>query len=102
MKAKNKINFAEYEVVDKLDDEENLIWQELQQGEYQSIMTEELKNHYSDIFSQSNKRDQPSNLRLTITDKLLAKARAREEGIPYQVLLSSIVHKWLHGKLKEV
>ncbi|MCC2624651.1 MAG: hypothetical protein K0R14_524 [Burkholderiales bacterium] len=99
--AKNKINFNDYELVDKLDDEEQLIWNEFQQGNYKSIMTAELKNEYAEIFSNSNKRDQSSNLRLTMNDKLLAKAKAREEGVPYQVLLSSIIHKWLHGKLKE-
>jgi predicted DNA binding CopG/RHH family protein len=100
--AKNKINFNDYEPVDKLDKEEQAIWNELQQGNYKSIMTTKLKDKYAEIFSSSNKRDQPSNLRLTMNDTLLAKAKAREEGIPYQVLLSSIIHKWLHGKLKEV
>jgi predicted DNA binding CopG/RHH family protein len=99
---KSKINFKEYEPIDKLDEEERIIWDELQHGAYKSIITPELKKKYAEIFSNSNKRDQPSNLRLTMTDKLLAKAKAREEGIPYQVLLSSIIHKWLHGKLKEV
>jgi predicted DNA binding CopG/RHH family protein len=99
--TKNKINFNDYELVDELDEEEQLIWNELQQGNYKSIMTPKLKNKYAEIFSNSNKRDQSSNLRLTMNDKLLAKAKAREEGVPYQVLLSSIIHKWLHGKLKE-
>lgn len=36
-----KINFKEYEVVDELDEEEKLIWDELQQGKYHSIKTSE-------------------------------------------------------------
>ena len=28
-------------------------------------------------------------------------ARAREEGIPYQTLLSSVIHKYLSGRLIE-
>ncbi|MBD05106.1 MAG: antitoxin [Gemmatimonadetes bacterium] len=41
------------------------------------------------------------NLRVTECDFSLAHSRAREEGIPYQTLLSSIVHKYLSGRLAE-
>ena len=41
------------------------------------------------------------NLRVTERDFNLAHARAREEGIPYQTLLSSVIHKYLSGRLSE-
>ncbi len=41
------------------------------------------------------------NLRVTERDFSLAHSRAREEGIPYQTLLSSVVHKYLSGRLVE-
>lgn len=41
------------------------------------------------------------SMRLSSDDYLRAKAKGIEEGISYQVLLASIIHKWLHGKLKE-
>ena len=41
------------------------------------------------------------NLRVTERDFNLAHARAREEGIPYQTLLSSVIHKYLSGRLIE-
>ena len=41
------------------------------------------------------------NLRVTERDFNLAHARAREEGIPYQTLLSSVIHKYLSGSLTE-
>lgn len=41
------------------------------------------------------------NLRVTERDFNLAHARAREEGIPYQTLLSSVIHKYLAGRLVE-
>ena len=41
------------------------------------------------------------NLRMTDRDFLLAHARAREEGMPYQTLLSSVIHKYLSGRLTE-
>ena len=41
------------------------------------------------------------NLRVTERDFNRAHARAREEGIPYQTLLSSVIHKYLSGRLSE-
>ena len=41
------------------------------------------------------------NLRVTELDFSRAHARAREEGIPYQTLLSSVIHKYLAGRLVE-
>ncbi len=41
------------------------------------------------------------NLRMTERDFNLAHARAREDGIPYQTLLSSVIHKFLDGRLTE-
>ena len=41
------------------------------------------------------------NLRMTERDFNLAHAKAREEGIPYQTLLSSVIHKYLAGRLVE-
>lgn len=98
---KSKINFKEYEPVDTLDEEEKLVWKSLQAGEYQSVLTPESKAYYADVFAQSTKRNQASTIRLTMNDKLLAKTKAKEEGLPYQVLLASVIHKWLHGKLVE-
>jgi predicted DNA binding CopG/RHH family protein len=42
------------------------------------------------------------NLRMTEGDFLRAHSRAREEGIPYQTLLSSVIHKYLSGRLTEL
>ena len=41
------------------------------------------------------------NLRVTERDFNLAHSQAREEGIPYQTLLSSVIHKYLSGRLVE-
>ena len=41
------------------------------------------------------------NLRVTDRDFELAHLKAREEGIPYQTLLSSVIHKYLSGRLTE-
>lgn len=49
--------------------------------------------------SRKNKR---MNIRMSERDMELLKAKALEEGIPYQSLVSSILHKYVTGKLQEV
>ncbi len=45
------------------------------------------------------KKDKRINLRLTQKDYHQIQIKAIEEGIPYQTLISSIVHKYLNGTL---
>lgn len=45
------------------------------------------------------KKDKRINLRLTQKDYRHIQIKAIEEGIPYQTLISSIVHKYLNGSL---
>lgn len=40
------------------------------------------------------------NLRLTEKDYYEIQIRAVQEGIPYQTLIASIIHKYLNGSLK--
>jgi len=41
------------------------------------------------------------NIRIAKKDLAALKVRALEEGIPYQTLVSSILHKYLSGRLVE-
>jgi predicted DNA binding CopG/RHH family protein len=41
------------------------------------------------------------NIRITSRDMSNLKVRAKEEGMPYQTLVSSIIHKYLKGRLVE-
>ena len=50
-----------------------------------------------DTFTQDS-AGQPG---VTARDFDLAHARAREEGIPYQTLLPSVIHKYVSGRLME-
>ncbi len=43
------------------------------------------------------KKDKRINLRLTQKDYHQIQIKAIEEGIPYQTLISSLVHKYLNG-----
>jgi len=41
------------------------------------------------------------NIRLAESDLVGIQARAVEEGMPYQTLISSVLHKYLSGRLTE-
>ncbi|MDA8411248.1 MAG: antitoxin [Treponema sp.] len=47
-------------------------------------------------------KDQRMNIRIGKRDLEGIKARALEEGMPYQTLVASIIHKYVNGKLKDV
>jgi predicted DNA binding CopG/RHH family protein len=46
-------------------------------------------------------KDQRMNIRITKNDLDGIKLKAMEEGLPYQTLVSSIIHKYVTGKLTE-
>lgn len=45
------------------------------------------------------KKDKRINLRLSQKDYYEIQIKAIEEGIPYQTLISSLIHKYLNGSL---
>ncbi|MCL2480289.1 MAG: CopG family antitoxin [Spirochaetaceae bacterium] len=56
------------------------------------------KNKVESIINVANKTKN-INIRISEYDIEKVKQRAREEGIPYQTLISSIIHKYIVGKL---
>ena len=87
---------------DRLNTEERDILDRFEQGELRSVadVEREIKVAHQAARNTFNKNKRV-NLRVTERDFNLAHARAREEGIPYQTLLSSVIHKYLSGRLLE-
>jgi predicted DNA binding CopG/RHH family protein len=46
-------------------------------------------------------KDRRVNIRLASPDLIDIQARAREEGVPYQTLIASVLHKFVSGRLIE-
>lgn len=46
-------------------------------------------------------KDRRVNVRLSSRDLEALQARAAEEGMPYQTLLSSVLHKYVTGRLED-
>ena len=87
---------------EKLSPEEREILDRFQRGELRPVpdVERELEAARQAARNTFNKTRRV-NLRVTERDFELAHSRAREEGIPYQTLLSSVIHKYLSGRLVE-
>ncbi len=87
---------------DTMDTEERDILSRFEMGELRPSpdATREIKAAQEAARNTFNKTRRV-NLRVTERDYMLAHTRAREEGIPYQTLLSSVIHKYLSGRLAE-
>lgn len=46
-------------------------------------------------------KDKRVNIRLSALDLMDIQAKALEEGMPYQTLIASVLHKYVTGKLSE-
>lgn len=81
--------------------EEKEILETFERGELESVMTDETRQEYAAAAHQTFKKDKRVNIRLSGKDLELLQERALMEGIPCQTLMSSILHKYVHGRLRE-
>lgn len=87
---------------DKLSAEERDILDQFERGNLRSATGAEREVESAHQAARNLfKKTKRVNLRVTERDFNLAHSRAREEGIPYQTLLSSVIHKYLSGRLTE-
>ena len=86
----------------KLDKYEKEIEKLVSNGEWKSISNlEKKKSEYKKNAKNTLKKDKRINIRISERDLINLKAKALEEGIPYQTLISSVLHKYLSGKFSE-
>lgn len=79
------------------DDKEKLKSYEL--GEWKSVKDlSEQKNEYSKYARNTFLKKRRINIRISDKDLTNLKAKSLEEGIPYQSLVSSVIHKYLYKK----
>lgn len=51
--------------------------------------------------SETMAKDKRINIRISSRDLLSLKRKANRYGMPYQTLISSVLHRYLSGELKE-
>lgn len=83
-----------------IDNEEKEIFESLENGDWKPVKNlEKEKDKAVKAARNTLKKDIRINLRLSQKDYHRIQVKAIEEGIPYQTLISSLVHKYLNGSL---
>jgi len=85
----------------KLTEDEKDILESVDAGEWKSA-DEDSKTDYKAIAKETLKKEKRINIRLSSRDLDLIQRKAAREGIPYQTLIGSILHKYANGYLKDV
>jgi len=85
-----------------LDKEEKDILESFERNEWKRIpnMKTEMKKHI-EYAKATNRKDKRVNIRISSKDLESIQRKALEEGIPYQTLISSLLHKFVNGRIVE-
>jgi predicted DNA binding CopG/RHH family protein len=85
-----------------LDKEEQELIESLEKDGWQPTKNlENWKNILSKTATNTIAKDQRMNIRISKNDLDGIKLKAIEEGLPYQTLIASIIHKYVTGRLIE-
>ena len=86
----------------KLDSEEKKLLDSFERGEWEPVAdVETAALRYRRYARESAKKDRRINIRISTGDLVRIQKKAIEEGIPYQTLISSILHKYASERLVE-
>ncbi|MDQ2070109.1 CopG family antitoxin [Natronospira bacteriovora] len=86
----------------QLDKEEQALVDAFEAGEFQSELTEARVKELQEAADATARKDKRINIRISSRDLELLKRRALKEGLPYQSLVASILHKYIAGSLKDI
>ena len=86
----------------KLNKDEKEILKDFEAGEFESVLTSRRKKYIRASAEETFKKDKRINIRISSRDLTSLQRRALEEGIPYQTLVSSILHKYISGGLRDI
>lgn len=86
----------------RLSKEEKTILQSVERWRPKSVpnLKKEAKR-YQDYARATFRKDKRVNIRISEKDLIKIQQKALEEGLPYQTLISSVLHKFVGGRLVE-
>ena len=84
-----------------IDDIEIEILQAFEQGQLKSVATKTELARFKSAARATTLKDRRVNILLASGDLRDIQIKALEEGIPYQTLIASILHKYITGKLAD-
>lgn len=86
----------------RLDDEEREILDAYREGRLERIaLSREEMEGYREAARATARKDKRVNIRMSSNDLEDLKVRALQEGVPYQTLMASVLHKFVSGRLVE-
>ena len=85
----------------KLTKEEKDLLHSIERGEWRATTSKVELGKYREAARQMMKKDARLNIRISFHDLGSLQKKAMEEGLPYQTFVSSILHKYVTGKMVE-
>jgi predicted DNA binding CopG/RHH family protein len=85
----------------KLDDYEREVLTAFDKGQLKSVASKAELAKFKAAARATAIKDRRVNIRLSSGDLSDIQVRALEEGVPYQTLIASVLHKYVTGRLAE-
>ena len=98
MKGKNIKKYHDFDY--ELDDYEKELTQAIERGEFKSVPNfAQEKRKLMEAARLTLEKNKNINIRISQGDLYKVKSKAAEQGIPYQTLISSLIHQYSHGRI---
>jgi len=86
----------------KLNPEDQEMLEAFEAGEFVSDFKNERRTQLAKLAEETIRKDKRINIRISSRDLEALQRRAIEEGVPYQSLVSSVLHKYVSGGFKDI
>jgi len=86
----------------KIDAREKELLESVERGEWKSVGGGKHERTRYTRYAKATFRKDRLNIRLSSKDLEAIQKRALAEGLPYQTLIASLLHKYATGRLKEI
>ena len=86
----------------KLSKEEKKLLESVESGDYESTLTDNRRKELEGAATNTFKKDKRISIRISNRDLVAIQSRASEEGMPYQTLVASIIHKYVSDSLQDI
>ena len=86
----------------KLSKEEKQLLNAIEAGDFESVLTKKRRAELVSAAKDTVRKDKRINIRISNRDLMAVQLKASEEGVPYQTLVSSVIHKYISGSLKDI
>lgn len=86
----------------KLNPEDQEMLEAYETGEFISDLKDKRRTQLAKLAEETIRKDKRINIRISSRDLEALQRRAIEEGLPYQSLVSSVLHKYVSGGLKDI